>query len=69
MLDEREVRAVVGNAIDTDSFPRPVQYGPAGRKWDEATVEAWVATKKGIKKKAVRRPKGEGEAVETRPVE
>ena len=69
MLTEREVREVAGNAVDTDSFPRPVQHGPAGRKWDEETVEAWVATKKGLKKKKVKRPKGEGDTVETRPVD
>ena len=53
-----------------DGFPRPVQYGPEGRKWDSETVEAWMHSKKdGLKKKRVKRPKGEGEAVETRPVE
>ena len=70
MLTEREVRELAGVAVDTDEFPRPGQYGPDGRKWDKDTVEAWVYTKKGgLTKKAVRRPKGEGESVETRPVE
>ena len=63
LITEREVRAVAGDAVDTDAFPRPVQHGPAGRKWDKDTVEAWVA------KKTVRRPKGEGESVDTRPVD
>ena len=69
MLTEQEVRELVGDAVDTDEFPRPVQYGPEGRKWDSETVEAWVHTKKGLKKKTVRRPKGEGDSVETRPVD
>ena len=69
LLSEREVRELAGDAVDTDEFPRPVQYGPDGRKWDEDVVEAWVQTKKGLKKKTVRRPKGEGESVETRPVD
>ena len=52
MLSEREVRDLAGDAVDTDEFPRPVQVGPDGRKWDTATVEAWVYTKKGgLKKK------------------
>ena len=51
MLTEREVRELAGDAVDTDEFPRPAQVGPEGRKWDEATVEAWVhATKKGLVK-------------------
>ena len=69
MLSEREVRELAGDAVDTDEFPRPAQVGPVGRKWDKATVEAWVQTKKGLVKKTVRRPRGEGESVETRPVE
>ena len=70
MLDEREVRELAGDDVNTDEFPRPVQYGPEGRKWAEAVVEAWFHAKhKGFKKKTVRRPKGEGESVETRPVE
>ena len=70
MLTEREVRELAGDAVDTDEFPRPVQVGPEGRKWNADVVEAWVYKKKGgLTKKAVRRPKGEGEAVETRPAE
>ena len=70
MLTEREVRELAGDEVDTDEFPRPVQYGPEGRKWDEDTVEAWVNSKKdGLKKQKVKRPKDEGVKVETRPVE
>ena len=70
MLTEHEVREVAGDAVDTDDFPRPVQYGPEGRKWDEDAVDAWFHSKKdGLKKKKVKRPKGQGESVETRPVE
>ena len=62
MLNEREVRDMWGSAVDTDEFPRPIQHGPEGRKWDvRNVVEAWFYTKhKGLKKKTVRRPKGEG---------
>ena len=45
-----------------------MQYGPAGRKWDEAAVTAWLA-KQSTKRRKVRRPKGEGAPVETRPAE
>ena len=70
MLTEHEVRELAGDAVDTDEFPRPVQHGPEGRKWDEDTVEAWVYKKKGgLTKKTVRRPKGESDKVETRPVD
>ena len=70
LLTEREVHELAGETKMADGFPRPVQYGPEGRKWDSETVEAWMHSKKdGLKKKRVRRPKGEGEAVETRPVE
>ena len=70
MLTELEVRELAGGDVDTDEFPRPVQVGPEGRKWDSATVEAWVYKKKGgLTKKVVRRPRGEGDSVETRPVE
>ena len=70
MLTEREVREMAGDAVDTDEFPRPIQHGPEGRKWDKNAVDAWVYTKKGgLTKKPVRRPKDEGDAVETRPVE
>ena len=50
-----------------DEFPRPNQYGPSGRKWLDSDVKKWM--EKRTPKKTVRRPKGEGEAVETRPVE
>ena len=61
---------MAGDAMDTDEFPRPIQHGPSGRKWDPPTVEAWVYTKKGgLTKKVVRRPKDEGATVETRPAE
>ena len=43
MLTEREVRDLIWTAADAAGFPRPVQYGPAGRKWDEAAVTAWLA--------------------------
>ena len=69
MLTESEVREMAGKAVDTDEFPRPVQHGPEGRKWDEDTVDAWMHTKKGLVKKKVKRPWGEGVKVETRPVE
>ena len=70
LLTEREVREKAGSDVDSDDFPRPMVHGPEGRKWDKETVEAWVYTKKGgLSKKAVRRPKGEGDEVETRPVD
>ena len=67
MLTEQEVREQAGDAVDTDEFPRPHQYGPAGRKWLDSDVKKWLDKRPPQKK--VRRPKGEGESVETRPVE
>ena len=69
LLSKDEVRELVEDAVDSDDFPRPMVYGPDGRKWDKETVESWMYTKKGLKKKTVRRPKGEDDSVETRPVE
>ena len=69
LLTEREVREMAGSDVDSDDFPRPMVHGPEGRKWDQETVESWMYTKKGLKKKTVRRPKGEDDEVETRPVE
>ena len=68
MLTEREVRDLIWTAADAAGFPRPVQYGPAGRKWDEAAVTEWLA-KQSTTRRKVRRPKGEGAPVETRPAE
>ena len=68
LLTELEVRALAGDAVDTDGFPRPIQYGPDGRKWAEATVSVWINQQKS-KGRTNKRPKGEGESVETRPVE
>ena len=67
MLTEREVRELAGDAVDTDEFPSPNQYGPSGRKWLDSDVKKWM--EKRTPQKKLRRPKGEGEAVETRPVE
>ena len=67
LLSEREVRELAGDAVDTDEFQRPNQYGPGGRKWLDSDVKKWLEKRTWHKK--VRRPKGEGEAVETRPVE
>ena len=67
LLTEREVRDLAGDAVDTDKFPRPHQYGPLGRKWLDSDVKKWL--EKRTPKNKLRRPKGEGEAVETRPVE
>ena len=67
LLTEREVRELAGEAVYSDGFPRPNQYGPSGRKWLDSDVKKWL--EKRTYKKKVRRPKGEGEAVETRPVE
>ena len=67
MLTEREVRELAGAAVDTDEFPRPHQYGPMGLKWLDSDVRKWL--EKRTPNKKVRRPKGEGEAVETRPSE
>ena len=67
LLSEREVRELAGDAVGTDEFPRPNQYGPGGSKWLDSDVKKWMG--KRTPKKTVRRPKGEGEAVETRPVE
>ena len=66
MLTEREVRELAGDAVDTDKFPRPNQYGPSGRKWLDYDVNKWLE-KRADKK--VRRPMGDGDSVETRPVE
>ena len=67
MLTEREVRDLAETRWDTDEFPRPNQYGPGGRKWLDSDVKKWLG--KRTPKKTVRRPKDEGEAVETQPVE
>ena len=67
LLTEREVRELAGDEVDTDEFPRPNQYGPGGRKWLDSDVKKWLG--KRTPKKTVRRPKDEGDAVETRPVE
>ena len=66
MLTEPEVRELAGSAVDSDEFPRPNQYGPSGRKWLDSDVKKWMAKRT---KKKVRRPAGEGESVETRPME
>ena len=68
LLTEREVREVAGDSVDTDGFPRPIQYGPEGRKWAEATVSVWLSQQK-TKGRTKKRPKGDGDSVETRPVE
>ena len=68
LLTEREVRALAGAAVDTDGFPRPIQYGPEGRKWAEATVRVWLSQQK-VKGRTKKRPKDEGDSVETRPVD
>ena len=67
LLTEQEVRELAGAAVDSDEFPRPNQYGPAGRKWLDSDVKKWLG--KRAPKKTVRRPKDEGETVETRPVD
>ena len=67
MLTEQEVREQAGDSVDTDGFPRPNQYGPAGRKWLDSDVKKWL--EKRTQKKKLRRPKDEGESVETRPVD
>ena len=51
MLTEPEVRELCGSAVDSDEFPRPIQHGPEGRKWDVETVEAWVHTKRRASRK------------------
>ena len=67
LLSEREVRELVGVRRNEPTFPRPHQYGPLGLKWLDSDVKKWM--EKRTPKKKLRRPKGEGEAVETRPVE
>ena len=67
LLSEQDVRELAGDAMDTDEFPRPNQYGPAGRKWLDSDVKKWL--EKRTLKKTVRRPRGEGDAAETRPSE
>ena len=67
LLLESEVRELAGDAVGTDKFPRPHQYGPGGRKWLEGDVRKWI--EKRTPKKKVRRPKDDGESVETRPAE
>ena len=67
LLSEREARELAGEDVGTDEFPRPNQYGPGGRKWLDSDVRKWL--EKRTQKKKLRRPKGEGESVETRPVE
>ena len=80
LLSESEVRELAGDAVGTDKFPRPHQYGPMGLMWLEGDVRKWlekpildigpeVAGFRIKSKKKVRRPKDEGEAVETRPAE
>ena len=68
MLTEREVRELAGAAVDTDQFPRPNQYGPSGRKWLRVGCgrSGWQSERR---KRSCAAPKGEGESVETRPVE
>ena len=67
LLSEREVRELAGDEANTDGFPLPRQIGPEGRKWLDSDVKKWLG--KRTPKKTVRRPKDEGESVETRPVE
>ena len=67
LLSEREVREMVGVKRNEPTFPSPHQYGPGGRKWLDSDVRKWL--EKRTPKKKLRRPKGEGESVETRPVE
>ena len=70
MLHEREVRELAGDAMDSDEFPHPNQYGPSGRKWLDSDVKKWLeTTEKPTPKKTQRRPWGEGVKVETRPSE
>ena len=38
LLTEREVHELAGETRMADGFPRPVQYGPEGRKWDKDAV-------------------------------
>ena len=65
MLTVRDIVALAGN-VNALGFPRPIQHGPAGTKWDDAEVTAWLA-KQSTKPRTVRRPKGG--KVETRPAE
>ena len=68
LLTDREVRELIGDDWwNHESFPRPHQYGPGGRKWLDSDVKKWLG--KRTPKKTARRPKDEGESVETRPVE
>ena len=66
MLTERDIEALAAD-VHAPGFPRPIQHGPAGTKWDEAAVTAWLA-KQSTTRRKVRRPKG-GAPVETRPAE
>ena len=68
LLTYREVREVAGDAVDTDGSLVQIQHGPDGRKWAEATVSVWLNQQK-TKGRTNKRPKGDGESVETRPVE
>ena len=65
LLSEREVRELAGDAMDSVDFPHPHQYGPAGPKWRDSDVKKWL--EKRPMKKTVRRPRGEGDAAQTRP--
>ena len=67
LLNLSQVAALIGPHEVDDTFPRPHQYGPAGSKWLDSDVKKWLG--KRTPKKKLRRPKGEGEAVETRPAE
>ena len=67
MLTVRDIVALAGN-VNAPGFPRPIQHGPGGTKWDEADVTAWLAAQS-TKRRKVRRPKGAGAPVETRPAE
>ena len=67
LLSYMEVWDLVGQDMNLNDFPKPNQYGPSGRKWLDSDVQKWL--EKRTPKKKVRRPKDEGEEVETRPVE
>ena len=67
LLREHEVKALAGFGMFSRGFPGPIQYGPEGTKWDASAVQKWVEEHQSKRKQ--RRPKGEGDSVETRPVE
>ena len=42
LLTRSEVHGMVGSLMFELGFPTPIQHGPAGRKWDDHEVKAWL---------------------------